>query len=168
MAVFPCLWFRPKWNFQPCLWLTSSSSSTLATWCKEATHWKRPWCWERLKAGWKGDDRGWDGWMASGTQWTWVEQLGETVKEGQQFCSPWGCSESNMTAVEQSNSPFWVGRDVWVFSGDQWWALCLCCFFKNYLSIRQQWVLIAAHEIFVTLCKIFRCKQTFFSFGVQI
>ena len=36
------------------------------------THWKRPWCWERLKAGREGDDRGWDGWMASPTQWTWV------------------------------------------------------------------------------------------------
>jgi len=34
-------------------------------------HWKRPWCWERLKAG-EGDERGWDGWMASPTQWTWV------------------------------------------------------------------------------------------------
>ena len=36
------------------------------------THWKRPWFWERLKAGGEGDDRGWDGWMASLTQWTWV------------------------------------------------------------------------------------------------
>ena len=36
------------------------------------THLKRPWCWERLKAGGEGDDRGWDGWMASSTQWTWV------------------------------------------------------------------------------------------------
>ena len=36
------------------------------------THWKRPWCWERLKVGWEGDNRGWDGWMASPTQWTWV------------------------------------------------------------------------------------------------
>ena len=35
-------------------------------------HWKRPWCWERLKARGEGDDRGWDGWMASLTQWTWV------------------------------------------------------------------------------------------------
>ena len=38
----------------------------------EPTHWKRPWCWERLKTGGKGDDRGWDGWMASPTQWTWA------------------------------------------------------------------------------------------------
>ena len=33
---------------------------------------KRPWCWERLRAGGEGDNRGWDGWMASLTQWTWV------------------------------------------------------------------------------------------------
>ena len=44
----------------------------LATWCKELTHWKRPWCWERLRAGGEGDDRGWGGWMASPTQWTRV------------------------------------------------------------------------------------------------
>ena len=38
------------------------------------TPWKRPWCWERLRAGGEGDDRGWDGWMSSPTQWTrvWV------------------------------------------------------------------------------------------------
>ena len=41
-------------------------------WCKELTHWKRPWCWKRLKAGGEGGDRGWNGWMASPTQWTWV------------------------------------------------------------------------------------------------
>ena len=44
----------------------------LATWYEELTHWKRPWCWERLKAGGERDDRRWDGWMASPTQWTWV------------------------------------------------------------------------------------------------
>ena len=38
----------------------------------QSIHWKRPWCWERLRAGGEGDDRGWDGWMASLTQWTWV------------------------------------------------------------------------------------------------
>ena len=40
--------------------------------CEELTHLKGPWCWERLKTGGEGDDRGWDGWMASWTQWTWV------------------------------------------------------------------------------------------------
>ena len=48
------------------------NSGHLATWCKELTHLKRPWCWERLKAGGEGDDRGWDGCMASPTRWTWV------------------------------------------------------------------------------------------------
>ena len=41
-------------------------------WCEELTHLKRLWCWERLKAGGEGDDRGWDGWLALLTQWTWV------------------------------------------------------------------------------------------------
>ena len=40
--------------------------------CEELTHLKCPWWWERLRAGGEGDDRGWDGWMASPTQWTWV------------------------------------------------------------------------------------------------
>ena len=53
-------------------WCWSWNSNTLATWCKELTHWKRPWCWERLKAGGEGDDRVWDGWMASPAQWIWV------------------------------------------------------------------------------------------------
>ena len=44
----------------------------LATWCKETTHWKRPWCGERLRARGEGGYRGWDGWMASLTQWTWI------------------------------------------------------------------------------------------------
>ena len=45
---------------------------SFVTWCEEPTHWKRLWRWERLRAGGEGDDRGWDGWMASPTQWTWV------------------------------------------------------------------------------------------------
>ena len=53
-------------------WCESWNSNTLATWCEKLTYLKRPWCWERLKAGGEGDDRGWDDWMASPTQWTWV------------------------------------------------------------------------------------------------
>ena len=60
-------------------WYWSWNFNTLDTWCEELTHWKRPWCCERLKAGGKEDDRGgeeddrgWDGWMASPTRWTWV------------------------------------------------------------------------------------------------
>ena len=53
-------------------WCWSWNSNTLTNWYKEPTHWKRPWCWERLKAGGEGDDRGWDGWMATQMQRTWV------------------------------------------------------------------------------------------------
>ena len=60
---------HPEYSWKD--WCWSWSSNTLATWYEELTHWKRPWRWERLKAG-EGDDRGWDGWMASPTWWTWV------------------------------------------------------------------------------------------------
>ena len=53
-------------------WCWSWNSNTLATSWEELTHWKRPWCWEGLGAGGEGDNRGWDGWMASPTRWTWV------------------------------------------------------------------------------------------------
>ena len=52
--------------------MRSWNSNTLVTWCKKLTHLKIPWCWERLRAGGEGDDRAWNGWMASLTQWTWV------------------------------------------------------------------------------------------------
>ena len=54
------------------VWCWSWNSNILATWYEELTHLKRPWYWERLRAGGEGDDRGWDGWMTSPTQWTWV------------------------------------------------------------------------------------------------
>ena len=50
----------------------AETPNTLATWCEKLTPWKRHWCWERLKVGGEGDDRGWDVWMASPTWWTWV------------------------------------------------------------------------------------------------
>ena len=82
--------------------------------CKELTHWKRPWCWKRLKIGREGDDRGWDGWMASLTQWIWV----------------WASSESwwwtGRPGELQSMGLPRVGHDTeqlnWT---ERMWALCL-------------------------------------------
>ena len=65
-------WRRSTLGFPWKDWCWSWNSSTLATWCEELTHLKRPWHWERLKVGEEGDDREWDGWMASLTRWTWV------------------------------------------------------------------------------------------------
>ena len=53
-------------------WCWCWSSNTLDTWCEEPTYWKRPWCWQELKAEGEGDSRGWDGWMVSPIQWTWT------------------------------------------------------------------------------------------------
>ena len=61
----------PKYSLEGLMLKLKLKLNTLATWCKELTHWKRLWCWERLKAE-EGDDRGQDGWMASPTWWTWV------------------------------------------------------------------------------------------------
>ena len=75
------------------------NSNTLATWCEELTHFKRPWCWERLKAGGEGDDRWWDDWMASPTWWIWV-WVSSGIGDGQRSlvcCSPWGHKESDTT-----------------------------------------------------------------------
>ena len=68
--------FTPKgnqsWIFTGRTNPEAETPATLATWWEEPTHWKRPWCWERWRAGGKGGIRGWDGWMASLAQWTWV------------------------------------------------------------------------------------------------
>ena len=55
----------------PILWPPDAKSQLIG---------KKPWCWGRLTAGREGDDRGWDGWMALSSQWTWVSRLQETVK----------------------------------------------------------------------------------------
>ena len=79
-------------------WCWSWNSNTLATWYEELI-WKKPWCWERLRAGGEEVDRGWDGWMALPTQWKWV-----WVNSGSWWwtgglgcCSPWGHKESDTT-----------------------------------------------------------------------
>ena len=69
-------------------WATAVKAPSLNHWttrefsCEELTHWKRLWCWEGLWAGGEGDDRGWDGWMASLTRWTWV-----SVNSGSWWCT---------------------------------------------------------------------------------
>ena len=92
-------WRKSNLNIHWKDWCWSWSSNALATWCEELTHWKRPWCWERLKGGGDGDDRGWDGWMASLTPWTWIwTGSGSWYGQGSlACCSPWGCKELDMT-----------------------------------------------------------------------
>ena len=82
------------------------SPSTLATWYKEPTDWKRPWCWGRLRAGGERGDRGWDGWMASLTQWYEFEPtLGDGEGQGILVCcSSWGRKELGTTEKQQQTT----------------------------------------------------------------
>ena len=79
--------------------IVSTLSPSICHDMMELTHWKRPWCWERLKAGGEVGSRGWDGLMASHTQWTWVwASSGSWWWTGiPACCSPWGCKESDIT-----------------------------------------------------------------------
>ena len=76
---------------------TDAEAETPILWPPDAK--KRPWRWERLIAGGEGDNRGWDGWIASPTQWTWVwANSGNFDGQGNLVCcSPWGCKESDTT-----------------------------------------------------------------------
>ena len=82
------------------------SFNTLATWWEELTHWKIFWCWERLKAGGEEDERGWDGWMASPTGWTWVSAI---------FRSWWWIREPGMLQSMglQGVGHFWATELNW-------------------------------------------------------
>ena len=93
-------------------WCWSWNSSTLASSFEELTHWKRHWCWEGLGAGREGDNRGWDGWMASPTQWAWV-YVDSGVGDGQGglvYCDSWGRKESDRTELLN-----WI--EPWIFIG---------------------------------------------------
>ena len=81
----------------------------LATWCEELNHWKRPWCWERLKAWGEGENRRWDGLMASSTQRAWFEQTpGDSEGHGSlACCSPWGHKESDISQWWNNNNCYW-------------------------------------------------------------
>ena len=112
---------------------TDAEAETPILWpphAKELTHWRRPWYWEGLGAGGEGDDRGWDGWMASPIRWTWV----------------W----------VDSGSWWWTGKPgVLQFMGSQrvrhdWatelnWTECLCTLLVNHGILQDrtlEWVAV--------------------------
>ena len=97
----------------------AETPNTLATWYKELTHLKRPWCWERLKAGGEEDNRGWDGWMASLTQWTWVWVNRELVMDREAWHSVvHGVAKSwtwlsDWTELKPSSLSWWLRNSLW-------------------------------------------------------
>ena len=85
-------------------WCWSWSSNTLDTWWEELTHWKRPWCWERLKARGEGDDRGWDGWMASPTQRTTWANSGSWWRTGTLWLQSMGSQRVGHNLVTEQHT----------------------------------------------------------------
>ena len=80
-------------------WCWSWNSNTFTTSWEELTYWKIPWCWERLKSGGEGDNRGWDGWMTpllDGRESEWTLGVGDG--QGGLACwDSWGHKESDTT-----------------------------------------------------------------------
>ena len=103
-------------------WWGSWSSNTLATWCEESTHWKRPWCRERLRAGGGWSDRGRDGWMASLTHWAWVwANSGRWWRTGRpdMLQSMWSQRGGHDWATEQQKYQNWCWN-VFLIFGRVW------------------------------------------------
>ena len=102
-------------------WCWSWNSNTLATWCEEATHWKRPWCWERLKEekGTTEDETVGGHHRLDGHE---CEQA-PGVSGGQgslAYCNPWGCKESDTAKWLNWSLPRFGEREIDLINFDSW------------------------------------------------
>ena len=110
-------------------WCWSWRSNTLATWYEELTHWKRPWCWERLKAGGEGDNRRWHHWL-NGHEFEQASGDGEG-QGSLACCSPW-LSDWIATVGKQRPTDTYVNytdiyRDRawdWIWIARAQWEMC--------------------------------------------
>ena len=151
---------------------------SLATWCKELTHLKRPWCWETLKVGGEWDGREWDGWVVSFTRWAWVwvnsrswwltgrpgmlQSMGSP--RSQTWLSNW--TELNLCFLWRNVyldilPIFWLGFFFFFFW--QWLARAVCLFWR----LIPCWSLLFAntfsHSV-ASLLSLF-CKADIFNFN---
>ena len=132
-------------------WCWSWNSNTLATWCKESTHWKRPWCQDRLKAGGERGNRGWDGWLAS-TQWTWV--WANSRRQRSLACySPWVHKELDMTERLNNSNNHMIQKSHYAcvlildirnqypkeMKGVSWRDTCILIFIVTLFTIAKVW-----------------------------
>ena len=97
---------NPEYSLENWFW----SSNILDTWFKQLTHWKRPWCWERLRAGGEGDDRVWNCWMASFSQWTWVWAKSGRWWKREVWCTAVHRVAKSQTQLNNNDNWFYKGR----------------------------------------------------------
>ena len=117
---------NPEYSLEGLCW--SRSSSSLVIWCEQMTHWKSPWCWERLRAEGEEGFRRWNGWMASLMQWT-----GTWANSGRR----WGTERTgvlqsmglDMTGLLNNNNPL-----------QYFWAILVAQMVKNPLAMWETWV----------------------------
>ena len=163
-------WRRSTLGFLWKEWCWSWNSSTLATSCEELTHWKRLWCWEGLRAVGEGDDWGWDGWMASRTQWTWVwvnsgrwwwtGRPGVLRFMGSQRVGHDWVTKLNWTVRNRGNF-FW--GEEWIKLVCVWVCVCWCILKANVVifcldTLYSQYIFWVFHV--VNLTWDYRCQLT--------
>ena len=114
----------------------AEASNTLITWCEELTPWKRPWFWEWFKAGGEWDDRGWDGWITSLTQWSWVwassgnwwwtGKPGMLWSMGSRVWHDWA-PELNLTesSIKIAHIPLRARQNSYNLAGKFWFIYCI-------------------------------------------
>ena len=126
----------------------------------QITDWKRPWCWERLKAGGEGDDKGWDGWMASPTWWTWVWASSWswwwTGKPGvlqsmgsQRVRHDWATELNCSSKTDKGNL-----KDICLIHHHNYCHKRLCSYFQKQKR-KVPYILFQFHRITKNLCSLF-------------
>ena len=136
---------------------TDAEAETPVLWPPDAESWLiwKDWCWERLRAGGEGDDRGWDGWLASPTQWTWVWvnsgswwwtgrpgvlRFMGSQRVGQDWATKLNWSACN---AEDPGSIPGLGRSAGEGTGyplQYSWASLMAQLMKNLPAMRETWV----------------------------
>ena len=123
--------------------------------CEELTYWKRPWCWEGLGAGGEGDDRGWDGWMASLTRWAWVwvnsrswwwtERPGVLRFMGSQRVGHDWATELNWLCKDQRDYFFFLALFTWISQINQ--VIAKWSFPSGGWDTEKEWPWVAVSEM---------------------